>query len=157
MNKEKIHKIIDLCLDAKERGCDCFLRYSGHVDRLDVDVYLFGWSSGTEPDCKRDIKLTYPNVHEKLDEVIVFLEDVINTEDRAVKINNFQRKFDSIMMEWYDTNIRDLELSKLLTKIELAFSIPAFKDKAFNMENPDVMELYQNVSNERSFIKALKD
>jgi hypothetical protein len=55
-----------------------------------------------------------------------------------------------------DTDYRDQKLSKLLTNIESEFSIPAYKDEKYNEENPDVMKLYRNISNERSIIKALK-
>ena len=156
MNNEKIHKIIDLCLEAKTRGHDCFLNYSGHVDRLQFHIHLFGWGSGIEPDYKIDIKLTYPNADEKLDEIIIYLEDAINNDDKAIKLNKFIRLFNSIITGLSDVNMRDYELSVLLTKIELQFSIPALKDEKYNEENPNVMELYQNISNERSFIKALK-
>ena len=155
MNNEKIHKIMDLCLEAKTRGHDCFLNYSGHVDRLQFHIHLFGWSREVEPEYKIDIKLTYPNADNELNEVIVYLEDVISGNDRNTKLNDFRRKLSSILI-LDESNIRDYELSILLTKMELEFSIPALKDERYNEENPDVMELYQNISNERSFIKALK-
>lgn len=155
MSNEKIHKIMDLCLEAKGHGHDCFINYYGHVNLLKIKVNLYGWSNGAEPSYSCEINLTYPNINKRLDEIIEYLEDVINSDDRNFKLNEFRRKFDSIMT-LSDVNMRDYDLSQLLTKIEFEFSIPAFKDEAYNTENPDVMELYQSVSNERSFIKALK-
>lgn len=154
MNNEKIHKIMDLCLKAKKRGHDCFLNYSGHVDTLRFHIYLFGWSSGIEPDYKIEVKLTHPNADEEFDAIIGYLEGAIETDDKGIKINNLKAQFNSIL-KCNDTNLRDYDLSSLLTKIEREFSIPAYKDEAFNAENPDVMELYYSVSNERSFVKEL--
>lgn len=153
--KKKIHKIMDLCLEAKTRGHDCFLSYSGHVDSLRIHIHLFGWNSEIDPDYESSIYLTYKNTVTELDKVIVYLKEIINTDyERSVKLNYFNRNFNSIMN--CDTDYRDQKLSKLLTNIESEFSIPAYKDEKYNEENPDVMKLYRNISNERSIIKALK-
>lgn len=157
MNNEKIHKIMDLCLEAKTRGHDCFLSYSGHVDSLRIHVYLFGWNREIDPDYVFCIYLTSQNADAEFDKIIINLEGIINTDyDRSIKLNYFNRNFNSIMN--CDTDYyREQKLSRLLTHVESEFLIPAYKDEKYNEENPDVMELYRNISNERSIIKELKE
>ena len=154
MNK-KIHKIMDLCFEAKTRGHDCFLDYSGHVDSLKFRSYLFGWNEATDSHYSTAIYLNHQNTDAKLDKVIVYLEEIINTDySRGIKLNYFKRNFNLIMNS--DIDYKDHSLSKILSKMELVFSIPAYKDEKFNEDNPDVMEFYQKISNERSIIKALE-
>jgi hypothetical protein len=157
MNKDKLHKIMDLCIDAKRFGHDCFLNYSGHVNTISFNIHLLGWGRENAPHYEKRVNLTYTTADDELDDIIQYLENILNTnyDDKNLKLSIYSKKADSIL-KFKDINIRDYELSKLLTKMESEFSIPAFKDEIFNSENPDIMNLYQNVSNERSFIKALK-
>lgn len=52
MNRERIHDILDLCMEAKKKGYDCFFSYNPHVSfgQFCVTVYLNGWDKDIEPD-----------------------------------------------------------------------------------------------------------
>ena len=52
MNRERIYNILDLCMEARKKGHDCFFRYHPHVSfgQFDVTVYLNGWDKDIEPD-----------------------------------------------------------------------------------------------------------
>lgn len=162
MNKEireKMHKVIDLCLDAKELGHDCFYHFQAHVNNFETKVHAFGWESAADPDYKKQISLkrgTNDEILKSFDEIINYLEILINSNEKEIKLQNFKRKFECIISSYNSSNIRDCDLSNLMTKMEKVFLIPTFNDEVFNFENPDVMELYKSISNERSFIKNLK-
>ena len=52
MNRERIHNILDLCMEAKKKGYDCFFSYNPHVSfgQFCVTVYLNGWDKDVVPD-----------------------------------------------------------------------------------------------------------
>jgi len=161
MNKEiriKIYKIMDLCLDAKELGHDCFLSFQAHINAFEMQVYLYGWRTGADPEYRSQVSLKHGNIEdilEKFDGIINYLENINNLNEKEIKLQDMKAKFNSIM-KYGPSNLRDYDLSCLMTKMEELFSIPAFNDEKFNQENADVMELYKSVSNERSFVKNLK-
>ena len=75
--KKKIHKITDLCFDAKDFGHDCFLRYMSHVESLSLDIHKNGWNGEKETDIHVDFYLNKEDAETKLDEVIECLENLI--------------------------------------------------------------------------------
>lgn len=50
INKEKFKKLVDLAYELEKLGADVFLDYSGHVETIEVRVYLNGWKVDTDPD-----------------------------------------------------------------------------------------------------------
>lgn len=153
--REKIHKILDLCIDVKEKGHDCFLYYMPHVDKIDISCNLLGWRSKTDADYYNEILLKGKSADKKLDEVINYITNLLNKDGKDIQIDIFKNKFGTIM-NCKDVNRRDLYLTELLTNIETAFSIPALNDEEFNAANQEVIELYRAVGDERSYIKKLK-
>lgn len=51
-----------------------FIRYSGHVRLLDVEVYKFGWATGREPDYSKMINLKGENAKGQLEEFLKYLK-----------------------------------------------------------------------------------
>lgn len=43
MNKEKLHKILDLVLELNEKGYTTFYEIAGHVETIHVRVYEGRW------------------------------------------------------------------------------------------------------------------
>lgn len=75
--RKRIHKIIDLCIDAKDFGHDCFFTTQPHVSSIDFNFYKNGWEKDKESILYEDIKLNRPETIEKLDSVIKLLEQLI--------------------------------------------------------------------------------
>lgn len=76
--RKRIHKIMDLCIDVKDFGHDCFYKFQPHVNNIHFDFYKDGWEKGKEPILYESIKLNGPETIEKLDSVIKLLEELIN-------------------------------------------------------------------------------
>ncbi len=149
MNNEKIHKILDLCLEAKEHGHDCFYDYSGHVESIKIRVYLYGWNYEFNPDYES--RINEKSTDDELDKVVSYLEEIINSDnDNNIKLNYFNRNFISVMNR--DSDYKDYELSKILTNMKTVFLIPT--DEKFNEENVEVIQLYRKISNVHSLLKA---
>jgi len=51
-----------------------------------------------------------------------------------------------------NTDLRDAHLANLMSDLETAYSIPMLNDENYNAKHPYVMQLYQTVSAERSFV-----
>lgn len=49
-NKEKFKKLVDLTCELEKLGADVFIHYSGHVETIEVRVYLNGWKVDADPD-----------------------------------------------------------------------------------------------------------
>jgi len=43
---ERILNLLSLCMQAKEKGHDCFFDYSPHVQCVSICVYRNGWKEG---------------------------------------------------------------------------------------------------------------
>jgi hypothetical protein len=76
--RKRIHKITDLCIDAKDFGHDCFYGFHPHVNKINFDFYKDGWEKGKESILYEDIKLNGPETIEELDNVIKLLEELID-------------------------------------------------------------------------------
>lgn len=50
MLNERLLNLLSLCVQAKERGHDCFYSYSPHVGSVEIDVFLNGWVRGVSRD-----------------------------------------------------------------------------------------------------------
>lgn len=68
----------------------------------------------------------------------------------ANKIQEYRDEFLKIQ-SCKDLKIKNKKLSKLMTKMESEFNIPAFNDVEYNKSHPVVMALYKDVSNARCF------
>lgn len=76
--RKRIHKIIDLCIDAKDFGHDCFFTAHPHVSTIHFSFYKDGWEKDKEAILYEDINLNSPETIEKLDSVIKLLEELID-------------------------------------------------------------------------------
>jgi hypothetical protein len=76
--RKRIHKIIDLCIDAKDFGHDCFFTAQPHVSSIDFNFYKDGWEKDKEAILYEDIKLNRPETIKKLDSVIKLLENLVD-------------------------------------------------------------------------------
>ena len=47
---ERILNLLSLCMQAKEKGHDCFFNYSPHVQKVSIDVHLPRWVSAKKDD-----------------------------------------------------------------------------------------------------------
>ncbi len=45
---ERVLSLLSMCMQAKEKGHDCFFFYRSHVDWIEVTIYVGGWSSITD-------------------------------------------------------------------------------------------------------------
>jgi len=76
--RKKVHKVMDLCLDAKDLGNDCFLKYQPHVHMIDISCYIgnyekekpIAFSTYTYLDMEN-------NAVVELNKMIDYLEDLI--------------------------------------------------------------------------------
>lgn len=76
MNK-KLHKILQLCLIAKEKGIDAFFWYSPHVNGILIDIHEKGFN--TNKDCKTfRIYTDFEDAEEKADKVIDYLKNLLS-------------------------------------------------------------------------------
>lgn len=51
---ERILNLLSLCLQAKEKGHDCFFRYSPHVNGFEVEIYEGSWNKEKQVLAKDD-------------------------------------------------------------------------------------------------------
>lgn len=68
----------------------------------------------------------------------------------ANKIQKYRDKYLSILKNssgW----LKNVNLSNLMTLMEIEFNIPALNDLEYNKSHPVVMALYKDVSNARYF------
>lgn len=68
----------------------------------------------------------------------------------ANKIQKYRDQYLSILKNssgW----LKNMNLSNLMTSMEIEYNIPAFKDEEFNKSNTVVMALYKDISNARVF------
>lgn len=75
--KKKVHRIMDLCFDAKDFGHDCFFNYSPHVQQFEFYLYKNGWIEEKKQDIKRNTYLNDDSSEIELDKMIEFLENLI--------------------------------------------------------------------------------
>lgn len=78
--KKRIHKIIDLCIDAKDFGHDCFFDYSPHVQMFVFQSYKNGYEVGVKKNRDFDsrIYVDKEDAETKLDKIIDYLENLID-------------------------------------------------------------------------------
>ncbi len=69
-----INRILNLCIEAKEHGHDCFFQYTPHVEWAEVRIYVDGWRSGEEAD--KELRANFDKPKE-LEEIIEILEKLI--------------------------------------------------------------------------------
>ena len=77
--KEKVLKIMELGLEISNKTNNkVFVRYYGHTDALDIDIYYNGWTREKEADLKENLFLDFEEkeVSESLDRVIKKLEEL---------------------------------------------------------------------------------
>lgn len=77
--KKQIHKITDLCFDAKDFGHDCFFEYSPHVQAFYFQSYKNGYEVGVKNERDFDSRLYFDkeNAETELDKIIDYLENLI--------------------------------------------------------------------------------
>lgn len=77
--RKRIHKIIDLSIDLKDFGHDCFVEISPHIERLNICCYRGEWFKGKEKALDEGIYLDadVEKVLKELDKAILFLEELI--------------------------------------------------------------------------------
>lgn len=75
--RKRIHKIIDLSIDAKDFGHDCFISTEPHVRQIHICCYKGQWESHKEKALYESIGLNKDNTLEELDKIIEFLEKLI--------------------------------------------------------------------------------
>jgi len=82
--KRKVHKIMDLCFDAKDFGHDCMVSYQGHVTDFSIRVYKDGYEkSGKKVTFNHSLYLDDQSLlpldeaEATLDEIIGYLEKLI--------------------------------------------------------------------------------
>ena len=49
-NLNQIDNILNLCIQAKEKGYECLFSYSPYCGLITIYVYRGGWEKETEPD-----------------------------------------------------------------------------------------------------------
>lgn len=76
--RKLMHKIIDLCIDAKDFGHDCFFEYSPHVNNFEICFCKRGWEKGKEKYLKNSICLDTTNAESELKDIISSLEKLID-------------------------------------------------------------------------------
>ena len=64
-------------------------------------------------------------------------------------IQGFETKYEEIMRE-PSVHQRESRLGELMTEMEGVFKIPMLKNTTWEKENPQVIELYQKVSESRN-------
>ena len=50
----QVLQVLALCMQAKEKGHDCFFNYIPHVNSIEVTIYKNGWEKGK--DCIANMK-----------------------------------------------------------------------------------------------------
>lgn len=54
--QEKILNLLAMCMQAKDKGHDCFFYYMPHTDTFEITVYVGGWDEGKDRTCKCAIR-----------------------------------------------------------------------------------------------------
>ncbi|GEM_PF-4577578 len=75
--RKKIHRITDLCFDAKDFGHDCFFRYNPHVCQVEFFIYKHGWEAEKPQDIRMTTYLDNDKPENELDKIIECLEKLI--------------------------------------------------------------------------------
>ena len=78
--KKRIHKITDLCFDAKDFGHDCFFSHMAHVQSFEFQSYKNGYEIGAKKkyDFDSRIYVDKEDAETKLDKIIDYLENLID-------------------------------------------------------------------------------
>lgn len=77
--KEKVLKIMELGLEvSNETSHKVFVRYYGHIDGLDIDIFYNGWTREKEIDLKESLFLDFEEkeVLKSLNKIIKKLEEL---------------------------------------------------------------------------------
>lgn len=77
--KEKVLKIMELGLEvSNETSHKVFVRYYGHTDGLDIDIFYNGWTREKEIDLKESLFLDFEEkeVLKSLNKIIKKLEEL---------------------------------------------------------------------------------
>lgn len=88
--RKKLHKVLDLCFDAKDLGHDCFFRYSPHVSSFNLEIHVDGYIEEKYENFRTSFYLDKEDAETKLDEVIEYLEKLIDESvfgKKVAKIN----------------------------------------------------------------------
>lgn len=76
--RKRIHKIIDLSIDLKDFGHDCFIDTLPHVNQIKIYCYKDGFAIEKEEVLYEHIYLDDDETIEQLDKIIEFLEKLID-------------------------------------------------------------------------------
>ena len=87
----KVLQVMSLCMTAKEKGHDCFLSYSPHVNSIEVITYENGWEKQADADkyMKCDLITNAPGETVvdvetvTIETMIDYLEDLIKEESNG--------------------------------------------------------------------------
>ncbi len=47
---DRISHLLNLCMQAKAKGHDCFCHYQPHINRIEISIYLHGWREAATED-----------------------------------------------------------------------------------------------------------
>ena len=85
--RDKVLAIVALAMEASAKTkADVFVRYSGHIDALDVDIHPNGWRKDYQESEVKRYEM-HPQIHTEesiiktLDEVISDLNSLLTKED----------------------------------------------------------------------------
>lgn len=82
----QVLQVLALCMQAKEKGHDCFFDYHAHVDKVEVRFYKNGWKSQTDADMHMECDLTTNQPSEKtLNVEYVTIEEIIERLQNLIK------------------------------------------------------------------------
>lgn len=65
------------------------------------------------------------------------------------ELQSYRNRFEEIKKN--DEPIRTRRLASLMSDLELSYNIPVFTEAVYAKKNPEVMALYREVSNARTF------
>lgn len=68
-------------------------------------------------------------------------------------LENYKVQFEMVK-QCKHLKTKDLNLVMLLNSMENQFEIPCFNDESFNKNNLEIITLYREIGNERSFMKS---
>lgn len=76
--KEIILEIMKIALEKNKRTKNCiFIDFSGHVNKLSIQVYKNGWKEMADADYQKDIFMDiYDNALERLKEILNYLKEL---------------------------------------------------------------------------------
>ncbi len=75
--RKKVHKIVDLCMDAKDLGHDCFFNTYPHVNQVKIQCFLGEWDKEKEIGFEKHTNLNSDDAVDDLNEMIEYLENLI--------------------------------------------------------------------------------